>query len=237
MAGVRERIAAACQRAGRSPAEVKLVAVTKYVDADLIRLLLSLGCVDLGENRVQQLGDRASRVGGSPIGLDAAPQAGAPRWHMIGHLQRNKVKPLLRCCTIVHSLDSTRLAEELNARAAESGISVDVLIEVNVAGEAAKSGASVDDALSIARLASRLSALRVRGLMTMAPLDTDAETARPVFRGLRELREEWLARGDLPKDARHLSMGMSHDFESAIEEGATIVRVGSALFEGILPAR
>jgi len=235
LARVHEQVAAACRRAGRSPGDVRLVAVTKYVEADVIRLMLDLGAIDLGENRVQQLGDRASQVGGLPIGFDVTPSLGVPRWHMIGHLQRNKVKALLRCCAIVHSLDSTRLAEELSLRAAEAGTTIDALIEVNVAGEAAKSGASIDDAVAIARLASTLPALRIRGLMTMAPFGTDAQSARPFFRRLRELRDEWLASGLLPPNAQNLSMGMSHDFESAIEEGATIVRIGSALFEGLMP--
>lgn len=230
---VRARIAAAGARSGRNPLDVRLVAVTKYVDEGVIRDLLAVGAVDLGENRVQQLAQRVEQLGGQAVRLDEPPKPGEPRWHMIGHLQRNKVKALLKHCSIVHSLDSVRLAEELHARASELGRTIDVLLEINVAGEAAKTGAGHAEAEALAAATSAMPALRVRGLMTMAPLDEDAEAARPHFRALRELRERLCANGAMPPDARELSMGMSHDFEQAVEEGATIVRVGSALFEGL----
>lgn len=230
---VRARIAAACARCGRDAASVRLVAVTKYVSEDVIRDLLAVGAVDLGENRVQQLAQRVETIGGAATGLDDARAAGEPRWHMIGHLQRNKVKTLLKCCAIIHSLDSIRLAAEIQARAAELGRTIEVLLEINVAGEAAKTGAPASSAEALARATAAMPNLRVRGLMTMAPLDELPEAARPHFQALRALLVRLHDAGALPATACELSMGMSHDFEQAIEEGATMVRVGSALLEGV----
>ena len=218
LAGVRFRIEAACRRSGRNADSVTLVAVTKSVGPEEARALSSLGVRDFGENRVQELARKSSALAGLPV-----------RWHMIGHLQRNKVQDLLPHSTIVHSLESAALAEVLSRRAGERELEIDVLIEVNVAGEASKYGVAPADAGALAEKVAGFPALRLRGLMTMAPLAEDPETVRPVFAALRELAAT-LAR-DLPPGAMsELSMGMTQDFEAAVEEGATMVRIGTALF-------
>ena len=229
---VRLTTAEACRRCGRDPREVRLVAVTKYVGLEVIRALLDLGIRDLGENRVQQLAQRADALGASPAGLfDAAGEHPAlPRWHMIGHLQRNKVKAVLRHSRVLHSLDSTRLVAELEKQAATLGLTVDAFLELNVAGEEAKSGAPLSDATALAEAASASPHIRLRGLMTMPPFDPDPEAARPHFARLRELLEEMRQAGAVGPDCGHLSMGMTIDYAVAIEEGATFVRVGTLLF-------
>jgi pyridoxal phosphate enzyme (YggS family) len=235
LADLRAGIAAACQRVGRDPADVRLVAVTKYVDLDTIRALLDAGVGDLGENRVQQLTDRARALGSSDLDLLSGPPAtpARPRWHMIGHLQRNKVKTLLEHARILHSLDSLRLTQEVEKQAARLERTVDAFLEVNVAGESAKSGAAVAQAAALAEAATRCRNIRVHGLMTMAPFDPDPEAARPHFARLRELLETLRRDGALGPECRHLSMGMTIDYAVAVEEGATFVRIGSALFEGV----
>lgn len=222
-----EEISAAAKRSGREASAVRLLVVTKSVPPDVIRLLLEMGVHDVGENRVQQLTQRAEEIGYS------FAEGGAPRWHMIGHLQRNKVKPLLEVCRTLHSLDSLRLAQELEAQAVRADAVVEVFVEVNVAGEAAKTGAGEQSAVDVAEFAAKAPHLRVLGLMTMAPLDAPGAAARPFFARLRELRDAWLQRGILPPTARELSMGMSGDYVAAVEEGATWVRLGSTLFEGL----
>lgn len=223
---VSDAITEACGWAGRPPDEVEIVAVTKSVDLPVIRALLKCGIVDLGENRVQQLVQRAEA-------LADLPSDRAPRWHMIGHLQRNKVKSLLAHSQIIHSVDSGRLAQEIQRHAAAEGRSIEVLIEVNVSGEASKAGVPTAEAEALAREIGGLPNLQLRGLMTMAPLDHDADAARPHFAGLRKLLQELRERGAAGRDCDQLSMGMSGDFRVAIEEGATIVRLGSILFEGL----
>ncbi len=232
---VRQRIAAAAERAGRAPEEVRLVAVTKYVDLETVRALLAAGQLDLGESRVQQLVKRAEALGSADAELlEPLPaEDRTPRWHMIGHLQRNKVRHLLTCCRIVHSLDSVRLANELEHQAARTGRSVEVFIELNVAGEATKSGAPVEELPALAETVAGCDHLRLVGLMTMAPLVPDPEQTRPCFARLRELLDELHARSLAGRDCIHLSMGMSNDYEVALEEGATVVRIGSALFAGL----
>jgi pyridoxal phosphate enzyme (YggS family) len=232
---VRATIADACQRSGRDPADVRLVAVTKYADPDTIRGLLAAGVRELGENRVQQLISRAEMLGAAPAGLFAADSASltAPRWHMVGHLQRNKVKALLRYSRILHSLDSVRLAKELEKQAERAGLTVDAFLELNVAGEQAKSGAPVAEAASLAEAVCACPHIRLHGLMTMPPFDPDPEAARPHFARLREMLEQMQRRGAVGPDCVHLSMGMSIDYTVAVEEGATFVRIGSALFEGV----
>jgi hypothetical protein len=231
LAGVRIRMKAAWERSGRSGDGARLVAVTKTVDAETVRLLRSLGVADFGENRVQELAGKAALL------EDLAPRRGERgpgstrglRWHMIGHLQRNKVKHLLPYSNILHSLDSADLAEALSRRAAEAGLDVTVFIEVNASGEETKHGVAPGEAASLAEAASKLPAVKLRGLMTLAPVTDDPEKVRPIFASLRELAGT-LGR-NLPEDAMsELSMGMSRDFEVAIEEGATMVRIGSALF-------
>lgn len=224
---VRARIAAAAQRAGRAAGEVRLVAVTKSVDAVMLPLFCAAGLQDLGENRVQQLVARAAAL---PPGL-------APRWHMIGHLQRNKVRALLPHCQYVHSVDSLRLAEELSSAAGRLGLRVEALLEVNVSGEQAKYGAAPEEAPRLLAAAAALPQVTWRGLMTMAPYTDDPQAARPHFARLRALRDELIRAGAAPPECRELSMGMSGDFEVAIEEGATIVRIGSDLCAGLAPSR
>jgi pyridoxal phosphate enzyme (YggS family) len=235
LADVRANIAQACQRAGRAPTEVRLVAVTKYVDLDIIRALWAAGAGDLGENRVQQLTDRATTLGSADLDLLAPPPnaAAPPRWHMIGHLQRNKVKALLRHTRILHSLDSVRLVQEIEKQAEKLDLTVDAFLEFNVAGELAKSGAPLDQASALAEAATACSHIRLHGLMTMPPFDPDPEAARPHFVRLRELLEQLRGDGAVGPKCVHLSMGMTIDYAVAVEEGATFVRIGSALFEGV----
>lgn len=226
LARVRARIAAAASRAGRDPAAVTLVAVSKTQPAGAVQALLAAGQVDFGENRVEEAAPKMQAVGA----------AGAPRWHMVGHVQSRKAREVGAAgFALIHSVDSRKLAERLGRWAAEAGRRQAVLLECNVSGEAAKAGfAAADPAAWEAVLDSfgavvALAGLEVRGLMTMAPLDTDHETARPVFARLRALRDAAQAR--YPAVAwTELSMGMTDDFEGAIAEGATLVRVGRALF-------
>ena len=232
---VRATIADACQRAGRSSADVHLVAVTKYAELEAIRALVAEGMGELGENRVQQLTSRAASLGAANVGLfdPVSADAGGPRWHMIGHLQRNKVKVLLRYTRIVHSLDSARLAEELEKQAARLDLTLDAFLEFNLAGEQSKSGAPVAEAVPLVEAVALCPHIRLHGLMTMPPFDPDPEAARPYFVRLRELLEELRQRGVVGPDCTHLSMGMSIDYAVAVEEGATFVRIGTTLFEGI----
>ncbi|MFW6153777.1 MAG: YggS family pyridoxal phosphate-dependent enzyme [Planctomycetota bacterium] len=227
LASVHDRMAAACGRAGRDVSEVSLVAVTKSVDVDVIRELVLLGQTDIGESRVQQLTQRAADEGI----VAAAAQVGQPvHWHMVGHLQRNKVKACLAVGGMIHSIDSLRLAEEINTRAAQADLSVECLLEVNTSDEPQKNGVAVGAATHLAEQICTLGNLRLTGLMTMAPLTDHLDDARHCFVRLRELFEEMRGEKIGGPDFRHLSMGMSNDFEVAIEEGATLVRVGTALF-------
>lgn len=221
LAAVRRRIAAACDRAGRSNSEVTLVAVTKYISADLAAHLPRFGLHDLGESRPQELWHKAKAI----------PDA---RWHLVGHLQRNKVEATLPVAFLIHSVDSERLLVELQRAADKLALTVAILLEINVSGESAKHGFAPSEVPTILpEFPDRFPRLRLQGLMTMAPVSDDPERVRPIFRELRRLRDEWATRfprlGPLP----HLSMGMTQDFEVAIEEGATLVRIGSALFEGL----
>ena len=215
LAEVRARIALACERAGRDPATVTLVGVSKTQPADAVREAVASGLLDLGENRAQDLLEQAK----------AASNAGlAPRWHFIGHLQRNKVRDVLPLTYALHSLDSVRLVEEIEQRweARGDGGPLPCYLEVNVAGEEQKSGVAPSDVPALLAAAAKSSALLVQGLMTVAPQAGDPEQTRPVFRALRELAEAHGLSG--------LSMGMTEDYPVAIEEGATIVRVGRAIF-------
>ncbi len=219
---VKERIAAAAGRAGRSADDIALMAVTKTQSAERIRQAYDAGQRLFGENRVQ---DFAAKAGTLQDLQDA-------KWHMIGHLQTNKAAKTVELFRSVDSVDSLKLAEKLDAAARKLGRKLDVLIEINVGGESAKSGVAPDStALEELLLAApRLEALVFRGLMTVPPFTEDPEGARPYFRKLRELRDAIAAR-KLPAVAiEQLSMGMSHDFEVAIEEGSTCVRVGTAIF-------
>lgn len=217
VAAVQERMAGACRMAGRSSDSVQLIAVTKYAKVEWIEGLIALGLDQFGENRPQQLVERQARW----------PQV---RWHLIGHLQRNKAKSVLGATALIHSVDSLRLAERLSEVAAEY---VPVLCEVNVSGEESKDGFTRDDLFAAWDQLVGLPGVEIRGLMTMAPLSDDPEAARVVFAQLRSLRETLRARSKGRLELPELSMGMSGDYEVAIQEGATLIRVGSRLFEGL----
>jgi hypothetical protein len=222
IAAVRERIAEAARRAGRSPEEVALMAVTKTHAAQRIREAHAAGLRLFGENRVQEFAGKAA----------ALADLAEAEWHMIGHLQTNKAGKAAELFGSVDSVDSVKLAEKLNAAARSAGKKLRVLIEINVGGEAAKSGAAPDspELEELLLAAPQFEALDFRGLMTVPPFTNDPEDSRPYFRKLRELRDAIAAR-KLPAIGVHvLSMGMSHDFPIAIEEGSTCVRVGTAIF-------
>jgi len=216
---VRDRMAAAAARSGRCAEAVRLVAVTKTVAEDDIRTLVEAGQRDLGESRAQQLRDRARDLAGLPI-----------IWHMIGRLQRKNAKYIIPTAAMIHSVDSLELAEEIGKRSslAVAGAAT-CLLEVN-SGEEQKAGVPPDEAPAIARAVAGVPGIRLAGLMTMAPMADDPQTVRPVFAALRQLLERINRDGGLPQPLTELSMGMSQDYEVAIEEGATIVRVGTALF-------
>ena len=236
LAHVRENIANACQRVGYDPAAIRLVGVTKYVSPTVLRELVAAGRPDIGESRVQQLVARARELGPSRMDWPDEPESGpgqGPRWHLIGHLQRNKVKLLLPHARIIHSLDSVRLAETLEQQAEQIGAVVEAFIEVNLAGEASQTGIQPAEVRALVDAVNGCRRIRLRGLMTMAPLDPDPEAARPHFARLRELLERLRADRAVPPTCAHLSMGMSQDYTVAVEEGATFVRIGSALFEGL----
>jgi len=233
---IRERIAAACERQGRPVGDVRLIAVTKTVEVDVVRTAIEAGLADLGESRVQELVRRAGMVREHLSRRRAMERADAPpdpRWHMVGHLQRNKVRMLLPWVEYVHSLDSLRLAEEISQEAVRINRVIPVLFEVNVSGEKSKFGLAVGAVPHLAENIRTLPGIRVVGLMTMAPYAEDPECARPHFARLREVFEDMRTERILGPEFRELSMGMSGDFEVGVEEGATMVRVGSALFEGI----
>lgn len=222
LAEVRERIAAAARSAGRLPEEIALMAVSKTFPAGIIREAYQAGQRLFGENRVQEFADKAGA-------LQALPDA---EWHMIGHLQTNKAAKAAELFNAVDSVDSLRLAEKLNAAAEKAGKRLPVLIEINVGGEAAKSGVAPDspELEQLLAAAPQLTALKFRGLMTIPPFSDDPQQARPYFRRLRELRTQIAARHLPAVNLDVLSMGMSHDFEVAIEEGSTCVRLGTAIF-------
>jgi pyridoxal phosphate enzyme (YggS family) len=213
---VRRRIAAACARVGRDPASVTLLAVSKGQPPEVVRAAADLGLTLFGENKVQEA--RAK--------IPLCP--GRLRWHLVGHLQTNKARDAVQWFEMIQSVDSLRLAEELQKQAGKAAKTVPVLLEVNVAGEASKFGYRPEQVLAELPALNALRRLEIRGLMTLAPWTPDPEKVRPVFRRLRELKAECEQRLGAPLE--HLSMGMSGDFEVAIEEGATLVRLGTALF-------
>jgi len=223
---IQERIAAAAGRAGRDPAEISLVAVTKTQPAEVIRAAYELGLRHFGENRVEEA---EAKAGDLPADIT---------WHMIGHIQSRKAKRVVPLFHIVHSVDSVKLAQRLDRLCLERAAPLPILLEFNVSGEASKYGFAAeeeDEALlaAVEELVA-LPHLRVQGLMTMAPIVTNPQQARPVFVHLRRLRDE-LAAAFPQTDWHHLSMGMTDDFEVAIEEGATLVRLGRAIFNPDLP--
>lgn len=215
---VLSEISAAARIAGREPDSVRLVAVSKTRPASDIMECRLAGQTIFGENYVQELSSKAAEL------------AGPVEWHFIGHLQSNKVKYIAGLVTMVHSVDRLSLAEEIDRQWGRLGKSCDVLIQVNVAGEATKSGTTTAEAMTLVQAVSRLPHLRVKGLMTMPPFFDDPEAARPYFAELRQLAETIEREGIPGVEMRELSMGMSGDFEVAIQEGATLVRVGTAIF-------
>lgn len=216
---VQEKIRCAAEKAGRNPDEITLIAVTKTVDSEAARQVMQAGVLDLGENRVQSFLDKYEALGDEP------------RWHIIGHLQTNKVKYIIGKVQLIHSVDSLHLAEEINKKALALGLSQDILFQFNISGEASKSGAAEEEAERIFEALSKLQGISVRGLMTMAPLLADDSETKQVFAGLRKLSEK-ISTWQYPNISMdYLSMGMSGDFEAAISEGANLVRIGSALFK------
>ena len=223
---VRERVAAAAERSGRTVENVHIVAVSKTVPVERLRQAHALGFTTFGENRVLEAEGKITAL----LGLDL-------RWELIGHLQTNKAARALQLFNRIQSLDSLRLIDILNARGHENAWVVPVLLEVNVAGEASKTGFAPSELREAAQLVADCGWLRAEGLMTVAPMASDPEAVRPMFRRLRELRDELAEHVPLSQGAwRELSMGMSDDFEVAIEEGATMIRVGRALFGERPPA-
>ncbi len=214
LAHIRERVTVATRKAGRPEGSVRLLAVSKTKSVDEVRAAYQAGQRAFGENYVQELCAKAEALRDLPD----------IEWHVIGPLQRNKVKQVSNFVSLVHTVDRSSLAEELQKRASANGRVVRVLLEVNVSGESSKAGCRVEDAPALATLVRALPNVSLVGLMTVPPDTDDREQARPIFRKLRELRDR------LGTEAFELSMGMSHDFEIAIEEGATIVRVGTAIF-------
>ena len=219
VAQVQERIAAACRRSGRRPDNVKLVAISKTFPAECIRAAYEIGLRDFGENRVQEAMAKQPALSDLSIA-----------WHLVGHLQTNKAKAARELFHWVHSLDSFRLAQKLDQAAATGDSRLPVLLEVNLGDEASKAGVGESELIQLAEQVSQLETLEVRGLMVIPPFLDDPELVRPYFRRLRELAQEIELKNIANLSMRELSMGMSHDFEVAIEEGATIVRVGTAIF-------
>jgi pyridoxal phosphate enzyme (YggS family) len=218
IAHVRSLIAEAARRVGRAPQEITLVAVSKTMPVELVQMAYNLGVTDFGENRVQEALPKIAAF--HPQGL---------RWHMIGHLQSNKASKAVSSFYCVHSVDSVHLAQTLNRHASEQGKHLPVLLQINVSGETSKEGMSLAGTPELARQVVALPHIQVEGLMTIAPLVEDPEQVRPVFRTLRLLRDQ--LRAELPFCSwQHLSMGMTDDYSVAIEEGATIVRIGRAIF-------
>lgn len=220
---INQRIAAACQRAGRDFFDVTLVAVSKTVEPARIRQAIEAGVRVLGENRVQEAAGKIPE-------LADVVAAHNVTWHLIGHLQSNKARRAVELFSAIQSVDSFKLAERLNSVADEFGKRLPVFIEVNLGGEDSKAGVAPDEVLPLCEQVATLPALELRGLMTVPPYLDDPNDVRPFFRRLRALRDEARQAGIVGSEFKELSMGMSHDFEVAIEEGATLVRIGTALF-------
>jgi hypothetical protein len=227
LAKVRAEIADAASRSGRTADDITLVAVTKYVSADLAQQLVDAGCRDLGENRPQELWSKSAALAGTAC-------AGEPiRWHLIGHLQRNKVERTLPLVSLIHSGDSLRLLEAVDRAAQAAKRRIPVLLEVNISGDTTKHGFRTDEIEPALSAIAALSSLEIQGFMAMASREGDLDQARREFASLRQLRDQ--LQSSAPQNVRlnQLSMGMSGDYSVAIEEGATMVRIGSALFEGL----
>ncbi len=225
LADVCDRIARAAGRAGRDPASIRLVAISKTVSVEAIRAAAASGQVDFGENKVQEALPKMDATADLPI-----------RWHLVGHLQSNKARKAGARFDVIHSVDDAALVGRLDEAATAAGRSLDLLVQVDLAGEPTKHGALPDELAPIFDAARACRRARLVGLMLLPPQADDPEAARPYFRAVRDLRDRLLARGVDPAMLAELSMGMSHDFEVAVEEGATMVRVGTAIFGSRPPA-
>jgi pyridoxal phosphate enzyme (YggS family) len=219
LADVRDRIARAAGRAGRDPSSIRLVAISKTFSADHIRAAADCGQLDFGENKVQEALEKMDRTADLPI-----------RWHLVGHLQSNKARKAGARFDVVHSVDDARLAGRLDDGARDAGRQLDLLAQVDLAGEPTKHGAPADRLPALFGAAAGLGSARLVGLMLLPPAVDDPEEARPFFRAVQALRHDLVRSGVDPSMLRELSMGMSHDFEVAVEEGATMIRVGTAIF-------
>jgi PLP dependent protein len=220
LAAVRERIARAAAAASRPPESIRLIAVSKTFGVEAVRAAIACGQHDFGENRVQEALPKIAALGNEPD----------IRWHLIGHLQTNKARKAARPFDVIHSIDSVELLNKVDQAAYESHRTPEVLVQVDLAGEATKHGATRESIRRLFDAVSDLRAVRLTGLMILPPWFDDPEPARPYFRELRALRDTLLRDGVPPDQLRELSMGMSHDFEIAIAEGATMIRVGTAIF-------
>jgi PLP dependent protein len=224
LTGIRERMAGAARRAGRQPGDVRLVAVSKTYPLEHVLAAVAAGQRDFGENRVQEALQK----------IASAPDIDI-RWHLIGHLQSNKARKAATSFACLHSIDRVDLLDVVDRAAADAGTSPDVLVQVDLAGEPTKHGAAIDQLRAVVARAVGCRAVRLAGLMLLPPFRENSEEVRPYFRQLRELREQLCGEGVPVAMLRELSMGMSHDFEVAIEEGATLIRVGTAIFGRRLP--
>lgn len=214
---VDERITAACKRSGRNREEVGVIAVTKYVSTAMTSKVLDHGLIHIGENRWQNAEDKWNALHDRGI------------WHFIGHLQTNKVKDVIGKFAYIHSLDRLSLAKEIEKKAGQKEMQVECMLQVNISGEESKYGLQPEEVVPLLKQIREFSHVHITGLMTMAPFEEDAERTRPVFRGLRELRDDLNRQALTNQPLTHLSMGMSNDYEVAVEEGATWVRLGSVL--------
>lgn len=222
---IRSEIDSVCHRVRRNPAEIGLIAVTKSVEVDRILEAYDAGQRDFGENYVQELKQKQEKITTADL-----------LWHFIGHLQTNKVKTLIDSVTLIHSVDTFHLAEEIERQATKLNRKIDILVEVHTTDEATKSGVSPDDVIPLVERISQMKHIQITGLMTIGPFLPDPESSRPCFRRLRKLKEE-IDNKEFPGvRLHHLSMGMTNDFTIAIEEGATLLRIGTAIF-GLRPAR
>ncbi len=228
---IKDNIAASCQRIGRDPEQVKLIIVTKTAPLEAVKEVIRLGYVDIGENRVQHLKQISGEV--DKFIEDNKDNPKLPKkinWHMIGHLQRNKTRHALKISSIIHSVDTLRLGEEIHNVAGKLGIRPDILLQVNSSGEPQKYGVPVGAATHLAEQFLTMNNLRLVGLMTMAPLTLNKDVVRACFVRARELFEEIKGENLVGPEFKELSMGMSQDYEMAVEEGATMLRIGSAIF-------
>lgn len=215
---VKDRIAHAAIRSGRQPEDITLIAVTKTLPVDVINAAIGFGVADIGENKVQEVTDKYEQV------------MGGPKWHLIGHLQTNKVKYIIDKVALIHSVDSFRLAEEISKRAEKAGLIMDILVQINVAEESTKFGLSVEEVTELVEAISVLPGIRIKGLMTIAPFIDDEAELRKYFAQMKEIFETLKKTMYNKADMTYLSMGMTNDYELAIEEGANMVRIGTGLF-------